>query len=78
MVSKHNFGKVSAEIVMASADIPRQLKRLEIPGRVSFLEGNGELPKIELNSDYGSAEVYLHGAQVTDWKLNSPKIDGET
>jgi D-hexose-6-phosphate mutarotase len=46
------------------------LRRFEIPGRVTVLEGNGELPKVEVNSDAGAAEIYLHGAHVTDFQLN--------
>lgn len=45
------------------------LRRFEIPGRVTVLEGNGELPKVDVNSDAGCAEVYLHGAHVTDFQL---------
>ena len=44
------------------------LKRFEIPGRVSVLEGNGGLPKLEVTTDASSAEIYLHGAHVTDFK----------
>jgi D-hexose-6-phosphate mutarotase len=46
------------------------LRGFEIPGRVTILEGNGELPKIEVNSDGARAEIYLHGAHVTDFQLN--------
>lgn len=56
---------------MVSTDIPRTLsllKRFEIPGRVTLLEGNGELPKIEVLTDWSTAEIYLHGAHVTDFK----------
>ena len=53
---------------MVSTDIPDRLKRFEIPGRVTMLEGNGELPKIEVTTDSSTAEVYLHGAQVTDFR----------
>lgn len=45
-----------------------QLKRFEIPGRVSVLEGNGGLPKLEITTDASTAEIYLHGAHVTDFK----------
>lgn len=44
------------------------LKRFEIPRRVSVLEGNGGLPKLEVTTDASSAEIYLHGAHVTDFK----------
>jgi glucose-6-phosphate 1-epimerase len=53
---------------MVSADIPDRLKRFEIPGRVTMLEGNGDLPKIEVTTDSSTAEIYLHGAQVTDFR----------
>jgi D-hexose-6-phosphate mutarotase len=45
------------------------LRRFEIPGRVTVLEGNGELPKVEVKSDAGCAEIYLHGAHITDFQL---------
>ncbi len=40
-------------------------KRFEIPGRVSLVEGQGELPRIEVATGRSQAEVYLHGAHVT-------------
>lgn len=43
-------------------------KRFEIPGRVGVLEGNGGLPKVAITTDASTAEVYLHGAHVTDFK----------
>jgi D-hexose-6-phosphate mutarotase len=53
---------------MVIADIPEGLKRFEVPGRVTLLEGNGDMCKIEANTDWSVAEVYLHGAQVTDFR----------
>jgi glucose-6-phosphate 1-epimerase len=53
---------------MVSTDIPDRLKRFEIPGRVTMLEGNGELPKIEVITDWSTAEIYLHGAHITDFQ----------
>ena len=55
---------------MVSTEIPDRLKRFEIPGRVTMLEGNGELPKIEVTTDSSTAEIYLHGAHITDFKRN--------
>lgn len=46
------------------------LRRFEIPGRVSIIEGNGEMPKVEVKSDAARAEIYLHGAHITDFQLN--------
>jgi glucose-6-phosphate 1-epimerase len=42
----------------------------EIPGRVIFLEGNGELPKTEVKTAWSSAEIYLLGAQLTHFQRN--------
>ncbi|HEX4119066.1 MAG TPA: D-hexose-6-phosphate mutarotase [Verrucomicrobiae bacterium] len=43
-------------------------KGLEIPGRVLFSEGNGELPRLEINTAWGNAELYLHGAHITHFQ----------
>ena len=53
---------------MATLDIPERMRRLEIPGRITLQEGNGELPKINVNTAWSAAEIYLHGAQVTDFR----------
>ncbi len=53
---------------MVSFEISEQLRRLEIPGRVTFMEGNGGMPKIEVTADHSSAEIYFHGAHVTDFQ----------
>jgi D-hexose-6-phosphate mutarotase len=38
------------------------------PGRVGFLDGRGELPMLEVSTEWSTAEVYLHGAHVTHFK----------
>lgn len=43
-------------------------KMLEIPGRVLFSEGNGDLPRLEINTPWSSAEIYLHGAHITHFQ----------
>jgi len=53
---------------MTGFEISDQLRRLEIPGRATFMEGNGGLPKIEVSTDRSSAEIYLQGAHVTDFQ----------
>src|ERR1051325_10246922 len=58
----------SDRVAMKATDIPESLKRFEIPGRVTLLEGNGELTKVEVTTDWSTAEVYLHGAHVTDFR----------
>jgi D-hexose-6-phosphate mutarotase len=50
-------------------------KNLEIPGRVLFSEGNGELSRLEINTAWSTAEVYTHGAHITHFqKKDEPPI----
>jgi D-hexose-6-phosphate mutarotase len=45
------------------------------PGRVTFLDGRGELPMIEIATAWSTAEIYLHGAHVTNFKHhNQPPL----
>src|SRR5205823_8871196 len=37
-------------------------------GRVSFMEGRGEMPMLEVTTAWSTAEIYLHGAHVTHFK----------
>src|SRR5579871_4265953 len=39
-----------------------------IPNLVEVLSGNGGLPKIHVTAPSASAEIYLHGAQLTSWQ----------
>ena len=43
-------------------------KRMEIPGRVSFSEGNGDMPRIEIKTPHSTGEIYLNGATVTHFQ----------
>ncbi len=36
--------------------------------RISFLNGNGNLPKIAIYTPWSTAEIYLHGAQLTHFQ----------
>ena len=38
--------------------------------RVTFLSGNGNLPKIVIQTPWSNAEIYLHGAQITHFQKN--------
>jgi D-hexose-6-phosphate mutarotase len=38
------------------------------PARVTFLDGRGELPMVEITTMWSTAEIYLHGAHVTNFK----------
>jgi glucose-6-phosphate 1-epimerase len=53
---------------MAKTDISERLRRFEIPGCVTLQEGNGELAKINVCTAASTAELYLHGAHVTDFR----------
>jgi glucose-6-phosphate 1-epimerase len=44
-------------------------KTLEIPGRVLFSEGNGDLHKLVINTPWSTAEIYLHGAHITNFQV---------
>ncbi|MGO9336450.1 MAG: D-hexose-6-phosphate mutarotase [Terracidiphilus sp.] len=43
-------------------------RRFEIPGIAAVVSGNGGLAKVRVTTPLASAEVYLHGAQVTSWQ----------
>ncbi|SPE55475.1 Aldose 1-epimerase [Verrucomicrobia bacterium] len=38
-------------------------------GRVTFLDGQNELPALEVSTAVSTAEIYLHGAHVTRFKI---------
>jgi D-hexose-6-phosphate mutarotase len=46
------------------------LQKFELPGRVQIVSGPASLPKIQVTSRYGTAEVYPHGAHVTQFQKN--------
>jgi glucose-6-phosphate 1-epimerase len=43
-------------------------QRFAIPGAVAIVAGNGSLPKVRITTPAASADIYLHGAQVTSWQ----------
>ncbi len=45
-----------------------EIAKPEALGRVTFLDGQGELPMLEVSTPWSTAEVYLHGAHVTHFK----------
>jgi len=49
---------------------PGRLRKFEIPGRVTFANGNGGLPKINVTTGRSMAEIYLHGAHITGFQKN--------
>jgi glucose-6-phosphate 1-epimerase len=44
-------------------------KTLEIPGRVLFSEGNGDLHKLVIDTPWSTAEIYVHGAHITNFQV---------
>src|SRR5437870_8662541 len=58
---------------MASGKIEEQPEAT--PGKVTFLDGRGELPMIEVSTVWSTAEIYLQGAHVTHFrKKNEPPL----
>ena len=49
-------------------DIDALNRRCGIAGVAQLAPGNGGLPKVQITSPAATAEIYLHGAQVTSWK----------
>jgi glucose-6-phosphate 1-epimerase len=39
------------------------------PGRVNFFDGQNEFPMLEVSTAWSRAEIYLHGAQVSQFQL---------
>lgn len=45
------------------------------PGRVGFLDGRGEMPMIEVSTEWSTAGIYMHGAHITHFtKRNEPPL----
>jgi glucose-6-phosphate 1-epimerase len=51
-----------------SSELAASYRRFEIPGVAEIVEGNGGLPKVLVTTPELSADMYLHGAQITSWK----------
>jgi glucose-6-phosphate 1-epimerase len=47
------------------ADLER---RFGAPGVLRIDEGRGSLPRVSVTSDLATAEIYLHGAHLTQWQ----------
>ena len=47
---------------------PSEAARPAALGRVTFLDGQGELPMLEISTAWSTAEIYLLGAHVTQFK----------
>lgn len=47
---------------------PENMEKTLTPGRVMFLDGQGELPMIGISTIWSSAEIYLQGAHITNFR----------
>ena len=47
---------------------PGRLRKFEITGHVTFANGSGGLPKINITTSRSTAEIYLHGAHITGFQ----------
>ena len=47
---------------------PKPKVKTQTPGRVTFMDGRGDLPMLEISTAWSTAEIYLHGAHVTHFK----------
>jgi D-hexose-6-phosphate mutarotase len=48
--------------------IPETLRRLQIPGQVEIVTGQGGLPLVKIKTPWSSAEIYLNGAHVAHFQ----------
>jgi glucose-6-phosphate 1-epimerase len=55
---------------MKDRTIPEDLRKHEIDQSVTIINGGGDLPKINVKTAWSTAEIYLHGAQVTGFQKN--------
>ena len=55
---------------MKDRNIPEELRKHEIAQCVTIIKGGGDLPKISVKTAWSTAEIYLHGAQVTGFQKN--------
>jgi D-hexose-6-phosphate mutarotase len=55
---------------MENTNLPGRLRKFEIPGRVTFANGSGGLPQINITTSRSTAEIYLHGAHITGFQKN--------
>ena len=53
---------------MPSPSIEQWNERFAIPGVAHMTEGNGGLPRVQITIAAATAEIYLHGAQITSWQ----------
>jgi glucose-6-phosphate 1-epimerase len=50
------------------ASIEELNRRFAIPGVAQITSGSGGLPRVSIATPLATAEIYLHGAQLTSWR----------
>jgi glucose-6-phosphate 1-epimerase len=50
------------------ATIEELNRRFAIPGVAQITSGDGSMPRVSIATPVATAEIYLHGAQVTSWR----------
>jgi glucose-6-phosphate 1-epimerase len=53
---------------MNQSQIDALNREFGITGLIEVISGSGGLPKVRVTASSASADIYLHGAQVTSWK----------
>jgi len=53
---------------MSPSQIDNLNRAFGIPGAVAAMAGNGGLPMLRVTAPSASADVYLHGMQITSWR----------
>jgi D-hexose-6-phosphate mutarotase len=48
-------------------------RRFDVSGVIRIDEGRGSLPRVSVTSDLATAEIYLHGAHLTQWTPRGAK-----
>ena len=54
-------------VIIEPSQIDALNRRFEIPRVAQVVAGNNALPKLSITAPAASADIYLHGAQVTAW-----------
>jgi glucose-6-phosphate 1-epimerase len=55
-------------IALGIMESSKPREQSDVLGRVTFIDGRGDLPMLEITTAWSTAEVYLHGAHVTHFK----------
>jgi glucose-6-phosphate 1-epimerase len=54
--------------MQTSPSIEELNQRFAIAGAAQITAGNGGLPRVQVSTPAATAEIYLHGAQLTSWR----------